>query len=192
VSGLERLPVTVSSDHLHAIDVPESFEALGSFVVAITNRGRDAHVHLKLDDVLASVASLDDTNVYVERDATREVEVSVASDVGPATGGLRIETGYGAETVTVEVTVSNETDPGAGVEDRLGAGTPPDTGDADAGGFGWPTPTLPRGWRPVAALSLVALTIAVGTAVAVNDPVVIAGVVVVLVGVVAAAILVAR
>jgi hypothetical protein len=205
VPGLERLPVSVSETELHAIDTAESFAAPGRFLVAVTNHGRDAHVHLSLDEGLAGVARVEETNVYVPRDGTREVEVAVDPGVGHATGTLVVETGYGARRVAVDVEVgSPEGDP-VPVDERLGhpaeggegggdPSPPPRDGGGDGSGLGTTAtdPSLPSGTVSVGVLALVALVVAVGVAAVVNDPVVIAGVVVVLVGVLAAAVMLVR
>jgi hypothetical protein len=182
VTGLERLSVAVSDPELHAIETVESFETTGSFLVAITNHGRDAHVHLALDDALAAVAELGDPNVYVERDATREVEVSVDPDATRTEGAVRIQTGYGAETAVVSVAVGAPDRAAVEVDETLGDPTEPPADDRTTDPPGIPG----GGWVPVAALAVAALAIAAATAALANDPVVVAGVVVVLLGVLAA------
>jgi hypothetical protein len=181
VTGLERLSVAVSDPELHAIETVESFETTGSFLVAITNHGRDAHVHLALDDALAAVAELSETNAYVERDATREVD----PDATHTEGRVRIQTGYGAETADVSVTVGAPERTAVEVDETLNDPPEPPEGNEDRAPEPRGLPTS-GGWAPVAVLAVAALAIAGATALLANDPVVIAGVAVVLVGVLAA------
>lgn len=190
MTGLERLPVAVSDPELHAIETVESFETTGSFLVAITNHGRDAHVHLALDDALAAVAELAETNAYVERDATREVEVSVDPAATHTEGRVRVQTGYGAETADVAVTVGAPERAAVEVDETLGEPPePPEDDDppTDPGGL-----STSGGWVSVAVLAVMALAIAGATVLLANDPVVVAGVVVVLLGVLAAAVMLLR
>lgn len=173
----DRLPVAVSKAELHAIETPESFEPSGSFRIGIDNHGRDAHVHLKVEGDLAAVAQLEEGNVYVERDATREVEVSVAPDSEGTTGYLRIETGYGSESAAVEVRVGSSEDAGVEVGESLNRPTGEPIERAGR---------LPEGWRPVAGLAAVAVLVAAATVLLVESTVVTLGVLVVLLGVLAA------
>jgi hypothetical protein len=185
VSGLERLSVAISDPELHAIETVESFETPHTFLVEVNNHGRDAHVHLALDEGLGSVATLEATNVYVERDATREVEVTVDPDAPWTEGVLRVQTGYGAETAAVSVGVGTPESDAVRVDETLGdPQEPPREGNHRSGEGGDRTDV--EGWVPVAGLAAVALVLAAGTAALVSDPVVIAGVGVVLLGVVAA------
>ncbi|MFB6138677.1 MAG: hypothetical protein ABEJ42_10155 [Halobacteriaceae archaeon] len=191
---VETLTVHVNRDGIHSVTAPAAVESDGPVVVELHNHGEPSHVHLRLTGPLASVASLGATNHYVdtqERSVPLEVE---DVDAYPVTGEIEIVTGYGQETATVEVTLTEpepaEPEPAVTVE----SGTEPD----GAGGDGPGTGALSGGgslvsgrrWRgilPVAVLALVAVGLAaVAVQVAGDSIVVAAGV-----GVVAVAILVA-
>ncbi|PSQ18428.1 hypothetical protein BRD00_05040 [Halobacteriales archaeon QS_8_69_26] len=187
----EPLPVHVGRSERHAIETVESFETAGPFVVEITNHGRDAHVHLRLDEGLAGAARIDgDDNVYVENGETRRVRIETAPDGGVTTGTLTVETGFGAEGVGVDVTVGRPDEaPAAEASVGTTAGTDPEPVDPAAGAA---APSVPDGTLPIVGLALVALGIAALTALTLESPVVIAGVFVVLVAVVAAGALLIR
>jgi len=99
------LTVELNRERLHDVDVVGSFSASGPFTVDLENHGGAVHVHLHLDDDLSRVASLAGGNHYVEPDATRRVDVSVAQVSEPVTGKLKVVTGHGTETRYVTVTL---------------------------------------------------------------------------------------
>ncbi|GAA0251396.1 hypothetical protein ACFFQF_02470 [Haladaptatus pallidirubidus] len=99
----ETLSIHVNRDGLHHIDVAQSFETDDSFTIALKNHGAPIHAHLHLDDDLSEAASLGATNHYVKADDTRHVTVTVRD--APASGKLKIVTGYGAETAYVDVEI---------------------------------------------------------------------------------------
>ena len=100
----ETLSVHLNRDRLHSIEAPDSFETADSFVVEIENHGEAAHVHLRLDDGLAEIASLPTGNHYVRTGTVERVPISVR-DPGPLTGTLTVATAYGSETHDIEVAV---------------------------------------------------------------------------------------
>ena len=100
----ETLAVHLNRDRLHSIEAPDSFETADSFVVEIENHGEAAHVHLRLDDGLAEIASLPTGNHYVRTGTVERVPISVR-DPGPLTGTLTVATAYGSETHDIEVAV---------------------------------------------------------------------------------------
>lgn len=110
----DTLPVHLSREELHSLEVPPSFETTGSFDVRLVNHGESLHVHLHLDDPLSEVARLDAGNHYVEGDSERYVRVDVdtARLDGDHLGKLKIASAYGAETRWIDITLS-ELDPDA-------------------------------------------------------------------------------
>ena len=90
---------------IHSLEVPESFDTEGSFVVELRNEGEATHVHLHLDDALSEVANLDAGNHYVAGESSREVRVRVSPGGEPVRGKLKVVTAYGAETRYVDVEV---------------------------------------------------------------------------------------
>jgi hypothetical protein len=84
-----------------------SLETDRSFVLEFQNHGGPIHVHVHLDDALASVADLTATQIYVEEGETRSVQISIPRDHPPAKGYVELSTGYGAEQARVNVTVTD-------------------------------------------------------------------------------------
>lgn len=95
----------VNRTGIHSLEVPDTFETEGSFVVDLRNEGEATHVHLHLDDALSEVARLDAGNHYVAGDSNREVRVYVSPGGEPVRGKLKVVTAYGAETRFVDVSV---------------------------------------------------------------------------------------
>lgn len=108
------LPVHVSREELHSLEVPPSFETTGSFDVRLVNHAESLHIHLHLNDPLSEVARLDAGNHYVEGGSERyvRVEVDTARIDGERLGKLKVASAYGAETRWIDITVS-EPDPEA-------------------------------------------------------------------------------
>ena len=141
----DRLVAHINRTGIHSLEVPDSFETEGSFVVDLRNDGEATHVHLHLDDALSEVARLDAGNHYVAGDSSREVRVHVSPGGESVRGKLKVVTAYGAETRFVDVTVEPEragsvaVDPelskprsGAG-RDVAGPGSDPDGGSTGSG-----------------------------------------------------------
>jgi hypothetical protein len=127
----DTLVVEINRVELHSLEVPETFETDGSFVVELRNRGESTHVHLHLDDALSTIARAGAANHYVQRESTREVRVDVdAPDGTESRGSLKLSTGHGAVTryVTVVVDRSRRT---VEVDPELGKPQPQSTGLLD-------------------------------------------------------------
>ncbi|WP_336037474.1 DUF7524 family protein [Halobacterium yunchengense] len=105
----ERLVVHLNREHPRDVE-PEAavLETDRSFVLEFVNHGGPIHVHLQLDDGLATVATPAANQVYVEADQRRGVEVSIPPDHPPAKGYVELSTGYGAEKARVNVAVTDE------------------------------------------------------------------------------------
>lgn len=134
---MDRLAVSVSEGDLHEVAAPDEFETDGPFLVELSNRGRDAHVHLRLDDALADVATLAETNPHVPRDETVEIVADVDAVTAPVAGLLTVETGYGADGTDVAVTLNPPAATGGTGATRASDGGAPTasaaTGDGDPG-----------------------------------------------------------
>jgi len=102
------LTVALNDGRLHEISAPAEFTAEGPFEIELVNRGESVHAHLHFDDELSQVASLSETNHYVEAGDTRAVPVKVRPNVDGVGGRLKVVTGYGAERQFVSVTVESE------------------------------------------------------------------------------------
>nr|WP_272931419.1 hypothetical protein [Halobacterium noricense] len=124
------MSVHLNRDHPRDLQ-PEAatLETDRSFVLVFENHGGPIHVHLRLDDGLAAIAEPAATQVYVEDDQTRGVEISIPSDHPPTKGYVELSTGYGAEKARVNVTVTTERKdggPDVAVDDSLAEKSEPD------------------------------------------------------------------
>lgn len=157
----QTLTVTVNADGSHGITVPERFESEGDFAVEFRSEGPPAHVHLRFDDALAEVASVDEPNHFVPAEGSHAIPVSVRrGDGDPVSGHLAVVTGYGAEETTVPIRVTPESEvpvdedlakPAAATEQSPDVGTPDSV--------------------PLVALGLGLALVGVAVAVAVDDAV---------------------
>lgn len=184
----QTLPVHISRDSLHSLEVPASFEAEGSFDIRLINHGGSLHVHLHLDDSLAEVADLDAGNHYVEGDAERAVRVDVDPEAFTEEtqfGKLKVASAYGAQTRWIDITVAKPDPESQSVQVDESLATPQPKKE--------PEPSLLEDRRfPVLALGGVALVIALLTAVLFQEAIVTAGAVIVLAGVIAAVVFLSR
>ncbi|MDG5760127.1 hypothetical protein QA600_12330 [Natronococcus sp. A-GB1] len=94
-----------SSERLEAATA--TFETAESFTLLLEGHDSPTHVHCRLDDELARVASLPQSNYYVEADARTPVPIEVEAGglEDPVQGYLEVSTGYGAESAAIAVTV---------------------------------------------------------------------------------------
>ena len=173
----ETLPIDLNRGGLHDVDAPTSFETDGSFAVALENHGAPVHVHLWLDDELGATAAFEASNHYVEEGSTRSVGVELRGDP-PASGRLKVVTGYGAESayVDVNVTESEERSDTIPVDEDLTTPRRPTTEpDDDPGEF--------QRNLPLVALGVAAMGIALTAGLLVNGLAALFGTLVVLAGV---------
>jgi len=176
----DELPVHVSREELHSIDVPASFDAHGPFDVIFSNHGESIHVHLHLDDTLSELASVEASNHYVEGGSQRAVRVHVDTaglPEEPVMGKLKLVSAYGAVTrwVDVQLSAPEEAESEVEVDEALSSPTPPEPDQSGS--------VLDRPELPVLGLGAVAVLVAVVAAIALGDPLVVAGAVVVFAGV---------
>lgn len=111
------LSVHLNRDGTRSVQ-PESFsmETEGPFTIELVNHGTPAHVHLHLDDALASVASIPSDNLFVDGESKEYVSVNVRDGPRPVKGQIEVVTGYGAERANVNVSVIEPTPEGAEVQ----------------------------------------------------------------------------
>ena len=185
---MSQLTVSLNNDGLHSIAAPETFETSEPFDVVLDNDGEAVHVHLNLDETLSAVADIRANNHYVEPTGSRPVGVNVDPRTAAVTGRLKIATGYGSEVAYTRITVQPpEADPThVTVDESLAtpqreAPTKPTAAErigaalAEEGGSGL-----------LVAFGLVAVLVAIVVAATLDSGVVIAGAVVVLLGVIVA------
>ncbi|WP_372911939.1 hypothetical protein [Salinigranum sp.] len=188
------LPVELNRGRLHAVEAPVEFTSDGSFYVDLSNHGEGVHVHLHLDDALSRVARLEESNVFVAGDTTSRVDVVIDQPSTAVTGRLKVSTGYGAETTSVDVTVEpfEEQTRQVAVDESLSKPKPkePQQSPVTRTLSSLPGPDA----LPYLAFVLLAVVIAVGAVlfVGASSPAVLVGVGVVLGGAVAALVFIMR
>ncbi len=175
------------------MEIPAAIETDDSFVIRVHNHGNASRVHVHLDERLSAVASLPETNFYVEANGTTDIPVSV-HEHRPVRGKIKLSTGYGATTRWVDVELVEPDDTGTvEVDESLaepqGGETDADAGTAEAGSASLLTE---RPELPVLALGLLAVAVAIGAATVFESGAVAAGAVIVFVAVVVAGVLLVR
>lgn len=176
------LPVDISRDELHSLEVPATFEADGSFDILLRNHGESLHVHLHLDDALAVIADIDAGNHYVEGESERAVRVDIDTEkLGeePYLGKLKVASAYGAQTRWIDVKLTEPTpeDQSVQVGEQLAEPQPTSPGEQSL---------LEHSYLPVVALGALALLIAFVATVFFQETIITVGALVVLGGVVTA------
>ncbi|MFC4437165.1 MULTISPECIES: DUF7524 family protein [Natrialbaceae] len=166
-----------------------TFETDESFTLILEGHDSPAHVHCRLDGPLDRVASLVGSNYYVEPEAQTPVAIDVNAEgiEEPVEGTLEVLTGYGAESVSIGITVE-PAPPGVEVDESLAKpnrspsepSAPPLLERLEAAS-GAQSSTI-----AVLALGLVAVAIAMTAAATIGGPIATAGLTVVVLGFVAA------
>jgi hypothetical protein len=172
----DALPVHINREAPQSLAVPDSFEASDSFDVRLVNHGGSCHVHIHLDDALSEQAAVDAPNHHVDGNGERLVRVTRIGD-GTARGKLKVVTAYGATTryVDLRFTEPVSTDEPVIVGEELSKPQPR------------PTESSPFERRPEILVGVVLLLgLTVGTVALFQNAVLVLGVVVLVVGVVAA------
>lgn len=184
---MPSLTVDLNHGGPRTVAAPDEFLATGPFDVVLRNHGAGAHVHLRIDEGLASVARTDEGNAFVGAGESASVRVETKPVTEPVTGRLEVGVGYGAESEAVDVTVApaEENGDGVRVDESLGR---VERGEPDL--LQRFDPTLRT--LAVVALAAVALGVALWAGLVIESAVVLAGVAVVVVGVAAALVQLAR
>lgn len=174
----DELPVHISREELHALEVPASFEASGPFDVRLINHGESVHIHLHLDDALSQVAEIDAGNHFIEGDSERFIRVNLDADSAAEglIGKLKVASAYGATTrwIDIEVSEPDDEDEGVTVDQSLSRPQQPVQEEPSL---------LSRPEIPVLFLAGFALVISAVVAVIIQHQLVLVGSLVVLVGV---------
>jgi hypothetical protein len=84
-SRSDGLAVALNRDRLNGVTAPGSFVAEGDFTVRLTNEGSPVHAHLRFKGPVADVASVPESNHYLEPDQGVAVPVDVATRRRPTT-----------------------------------------------------------------------------------------------------------
>ncbi|AFZ72089.1 DUF7524 family protein [Natronobacterium gregoryi] len=167
-------------------------EVSRSFRLTLRGHETPAHVHCRLDGGLSHIASIDHPNYYVGPGDVTSVPVEIDADGVDALveGQLEVLTGYGSESVTVEVIVT----PGSARIDVDESLAEPSRDEPEP-------PVLERvssaaqvdpGTLAVGALGLFAIAIATMTAMTIASPAALVGLGAVIVGVAVAGLLLVR
>ncbi|WP_254523428.1 DUF7524 family protein [Natrinema caseinilyticum] len=189
-----EVTVHVNRGNANALEpATDALETDEPFDLRLHGHESPAHVHCRLDGDVERIASLDQSNYYVEPGAVTTVPIAVDAETidHSIEGRLEVLTGYGSESVTIGVTVVPGT-PDVDVDESLAEPVRRDpdrtavqrTIDRVPPGIGIEPATL-----GVLALGLVAVVIAAVTAATIASPVATAGLGIVIVGVVAALLL---
>lgn len=179
------------ADELEATSA--TLETHESFALRVQGHESPAHVHCRLGGDLERVASIEGSNYYVEPDAATVVPIAVDTDAidRPVEGELEVLTGYGSESVSIAVTVAPGP-PDVDVDETLAEPAPRES-EPTALERVVDRVTAVSGLEPatlaVLGLGLVAVAIAAATAATIASPVATAGLGIVIVGVVVAALL---
>lgn len=182
----ETLSVHLNRDELHAVEVPPSFEATGSFDVELVNHGTSVHAHLHLDDHLSEVASIDASNHFIDGESRRLVRVTVDGSA-PVSGKLKVASAYGAQTRYVDVDVREPEAERHTVEVDESLAEPAAGRTSGAADGDSPVGVLVESPEVVVlALGVLAVGVAATAALVFRSPVVLLGALVVLVGVLGA------
>lgn len=104
------LTVYLNRDGLNTVETDMTVvKATRSVDIAIENHGKPTHVHLHMDDDLATMGAVEDQNWFVPDGEWREVTLQL-TESAQGSGRLEIAAGYGQETETVEIEVERPAD----------------------------------------------------------------------------------
>ncbi|THE62805.1 hypothetical protein D8Y22_20295 [Salinadaptatus halalkaliphilus] len=104
-----ELTVHVNRDATDTLDPDvETLETRGSLAVELHGHERPAHVHCRLEGALERIATLEQTNYYIEPGSVTAVPIRIDNGPidDPIEGRLEVVTGYGSESVSIDVTVT--------------------------------------------------------------------------------------
>jgi len=159
----ETFAVHLGRQGPRSLEAPDSFEAHGSFEVELVNHGEATHAHLRVDEELGRVATVEGDNPYVPAESTERVRVRVDAADEEVRGRLDVTTGYGQHEASVAVTLVAPVSDSVEVDESLAEPQPRE----ESGG-------LPEGLSllPVVVLGAVALSLAAAAFVVTADSIV--------------------
>lgn len=121
------LTVYLNRDGLNTVETDQTaVRATETVDIVLENHGKPTHVHLHLDDDLATLGTIADPHWFVPKEEWREAELQL-TPAAEGNGRLEITAGYGQEQTTVDVDVEpvDEGDTGAEAIDTVGGPTQP-------------------------------------------------------------------
>ena len=102
---MTALSVHLNREKPREVDAPVSFTADRPFDIALENHGDSAAIHVQLDDTLSEIAQLGKRELRVGPGETKHVRVTVGAVEQSVTGELTISLGYGVSTGKTTITV---------------------------------------------------------------------------------------
>lgn len=187
----EDFTVHVNRREPGSIEVPGGgVETHGSFVLRVENHGDPAHVHCRLRGGLATIATVDRNNYYVEPGGEASMSITVEGDAAGVAGAIEVSTRFGAHSRSIPVTVPGDPRP-VDVDERLSKPRRErERSDGTSFPVAWPTSLDVRpGTVGVVALAVLALAVATAATVVVGGTAAMLGSAVVVIGIAVAAIL---
>ncbi|MFP4529678.1 MAG: hypothetical protein ACLFNC_00140 [Halodesulfurarchaeum sp.] len=116
------LTVYLNRDGLNTVETDQTaVRATESVDIVLENHGKPTHVHLHLDDDLATLGTITDPHWFVPKEEWREAELTL-TPAAEGRGRLEVTTGYGQEQTTVDVDVEpvDEAESGSETIDTVG------------------------------------------------------------------------
>ncbi len=117
------LTVYLNRDGLNTVETDQTaVRATRSINIVFENHGKPTHVHLHLDDDLATLGTIEEPHWFVPKGEWREADLKLM-DSAEGSGRLEITAGYGQEqsTVDIEVEPSEESNSsGESAADKIG------------------------------------------------------------------------
>ncbi len=102
--------VSLNRDGLNTVTADERTVTVTRVLsIVLENHGKPTHVHLHLDDELATIGTIEDPHWFIPKGEWREVELQV-TEAATGHGRLRIEAGYGQEQERIDVDVTAPAD----------------------------------------------------------------------------------
>lgn len=116
------LTVYLNRDGLNTVETDKRVvHATHAVDIILENHGKPTHVHLHLDDDLATLGNIQDPHWFIPNGEWREVKLQL-SEAAEGNGRLEITAGYGQEreSVNIEVESPEESeDPSASATDKI-------------------------------------------------------------------------
>ncbi|MDZ7730525.1 MAG: hypothetical protein U5K37_05900 [Natrialbaceae archaeon] len=107
-----QIDVHVNREPTQSLEVSEPALSVHESVdLVLHGHGQPAHVHCRLEGALADVASIDETNHYVEGHERTVVPVTLSAADDAVSGSIVVTSGYGMLEETVEVSVEPDSSP---------------------------------------------------------------------------------
>ena len=133
---MSGLTVYLNRDGLNTVEADQTtVRATESVEIALENHGKPTHVHLHLDDELATLGTVEDSHWFVPKDEWRAVDLAFMAGA-EGSGRLEITAGYGQERESVYFEVETATEAETPASDRIdtvggSASEEPEVGDAE-------------------------------------------------------------